>query len=106
MSDKLQPLQFRFEHESALGYPEQEHALYAYEGDTGNPDNFRGMMSWHPNTGEIGYIRTEPAYRQRGVGTQLLNQAQHVATGQGLAQPTHSDDLTPAGTSFASARPL
>lgn len=102
----LQPLQFRFEHESALGYPDREHALYAYEGDIRDPQNFRGMMSWHPKTGEIGYIRTEDGYRKRGVGTQLLGRAQEEARSRGLAHPVHSDDLTDDGRSFTAKRPL
>lgn len=113
----LQPLQFKFEHQSQLGYPDREHALYAFQGDTGNPGNYRGMMSWHPETGEIGFahvgpaIATEPgqdmaAGRRQGVGTALLRQAQFEAASRGLAQPQHSDDLSEDGEAFAKARPV
>lgn len=115
----LQKLQFQFQHadNSDFGYPDSEHVLHAYEGDSADPGNFRGMMSWHPSTGEIGYAHVGPmtaqypgqdmaAGRRQGVGTALLRQAQFESSSRGLAQPKHSDDLTEAGEAFARARPV
>lgn len=111
----LQKLQFRFEHTGPVGYPEPEHALYAYEGSTENHNNFRGMISWNQQSGEIGYVHTGPLvrqpgghddYRRQGVATALLHQAQFESVQRGLAAPQHSDDLTEDGAKFVQARPL
>lgn len=104
----LQPLQFHFQEEGPIGYPQREHWIEAYSGSRKgeNADNYAGGFSWHPQTGEIGWVETRPPYQRQGVATQMLQHAQFLAKTRGLATPVHSDDQTDSGAAWAKARPI
>ena len=55
-----------------------------------------GALHWHPDDGEITYMRVEDGHRRQGIGTALWQRAHQESAERGLVPPAHS-----AGTGFA-----
>jgi len=60
-----------------------------------------GTLQWHPQTGEVNWVRTHQDYRGLGVATTLWEKAHKLATDTGIKAPQHSKHRTPEGEEWA-----
>lgn len=79
--------------DTGLGY----HEVTAYDSD----HNEVGSLQWHKGTGEILDVRVDPQHRRQGVATALHHMAGKLSGEYGLTGPTHSNDRSDQGDSWA-----
>jgi hypothetical protein len=62
-----------------------------------------GELHWHPQTGDITYLKTLEGHERQGIATALWHRAHAEAGSRGLAHPRHVESRTPAAEGWASS---
>ncbi len=91
-----------------IGFQENYHGRHrVWAADGGLPAGESGYggslgeLHWHPETGDITYLKTLEGHERQGIATSLWHRAHAEAGSRGLVPPKHVESRTPAAEGWA-----
>jgi hypothetical protein len=101
----LSGVQFRYSAPQKDGFRWHELQAIAPEVKNRNSQTGKGLvvgtLQWHPQTGDVNWVRTHQDYRGLGVATTMWEKAHKLSADTGIKAPKHSKHRTEEGEAWA-----